>query len=73
MVLDNQRLAAQAESSLHEVRRSRARIAAGAGEERRRLERDLHDGAQQRLVALRIELELAEELVRQDSPAGAAR
>ena len=73
MVLDNQRLAAEAESSLREVRRSRARIAASAGEERRRLERDLHDGAQQRLVALRIELELAEELVRQDSPAGAAR
>jgi len=73
MVLDNQRLAAEAELSMRELRRSRARIASSAGEERRRLERDLHDGAQQRLVALRIELELAEELVRQNPPAGAAR
>jgi signal transduction histidine kinase len=58
---------------LREVRRSRARIAASAVAERRRLERDLHDGAQQRLVALRIELELAEELIRQDPEAAAAR
>ena len=41
-----------------------------AERERRRIERDLHDGAQQRLVALRIELELAEELVRRDPRAG---
>jgi signal transduction histidine kinase len=73
IVLDNQRLVAEAESSLREVQQSRARIAATAAQERRRLERDLHDGAQQRLVALRIELELAEELVRQDPPAAAAR
>ena len=59
VVLDNQRLAAQAEVSIRELRRSRARIASSAERERRRIERDLHDGAQQRLVALRIELELA--------------
>jgi signal transduction histidine kinase len=73
VVLDNQRLVAEAEASLREVRRSRARIAASAVKERRRLERDLHDGAQQRLVALRIELGLAEELLRQDPEAAAAR
>jgi signal transduction histidine kinase len=66
VVLENQRLAAEAEAAMREVQLSRARIAAGAEQQRRRIERDLHDGAQQRLVALRIELELAEELVRQD-------
>jgi PAS domain S-box-containing protein len=40
----------------HEVRRSRARIVAAADEARRRLERNLHDGAQQRLVALLVHL-----------------
>jgi signal transduction histidine kinase len=64
MGLTNERLAAQVEASLHELRRSRERIVAAADEERRRIERDLHDGAQQRLVALRIKLELAEELAR---------
>jgi signal transduction histidine kinase len=73
VVLDNQRLTAEAQASLRELRGSRARIAAGAERERRRLERDLHDGAQQRLVALRIELELAEELVRQDPERMVAR
>jgi len=62
VVLENERL-----------RRSRARLTAGAERERRRIERDLHDGAQQRLVALRIELELAEELVRRDPVRGADR
>ena len=73
VVLDNQRLEAQAEASIRELRRSRARIASSAESERRRIERDLHDGAQQRLVALRIELELAEEVVREDPERGAAR
>jgi signal transduction histidine kinase len=44
-----------------EVRDSRARILAAGGNERRRIERDIHDGAQQRLVALRIHLSLAGE------------
>jgi signal transduction histidine kinase len=73
VVLENQRLAAEAEATMRELERSRARIAAGAEQERRRIERDLHDGAQQRLVALRIELELAEEVVRQDPERAAAR
>ena len=72
VALKNQRLAVDAEAAMREVRASRARIAAGAERERRRIEQDLHDGAQQRLVALRIELELAEEVVRSD-PEGGAR
>jgi len=73
VVLDNQRLAAQSEASIRELLLSRARIASSAESERRRIERDLHDGAQQRLVALRIELELAEDVVRQDAERGVAR
>ena len=46
-----------------DLRESRARLAHGADAERRRIERDLHDGCQQRLIALRIKLALAEELV----------
>jgi signal transduction histidine kinase len=61
MGLVNQRLALQVDESLLEVERSRDRILAAADDERRRIERDLHDGAQQRLVALRIKLELASE------------
>ena len=66
MALDNQHLVAQVTSSLREVQDSRARIVASADAERQRIERDLHDGAQQRLVALRIKLELAEEALSQD-------
>jgi signal transduction histidine kinase len=73
VALRNQQLAVEASTATRDVRRSRARIAATAERERRRIERDLHDGAQQRLVALRIELELAEELVRRDPKRGADR
>ncbi len=66
VALENQRLSAEAEAAMREVKASRTRIAASGERERRQIERDLHDGAQQRLVALRIELELAEELVRSD-------
>jgi signal transduction histidine kinase len=71
VALKNQRLALDAEDAMREVRASRARIAAGAERERHRIEQDLHDGAQQRLVALRIELELAAEVVRSDPERGA--
>ena len=63
MTLDNHRLGEEAAALLTEVQDSRARIQATADEERRRIERDLHDGAQQRLVALRIKLELAAERI----------
>jgi len=70
IAVKNQRLAAKVESSLVEVRESRARILASADRERRRIERDLHDGAQQRLVALRIHLELVEELMQKNPEQG---
>jgi len=63
---DNQRLADRVQASLEELRRSRARILAAADDERRRIERDLHDGGQQRLVALRMRLELAERTMGRD-------
>ena len=63
ITMDNHRLEAEAAALLTEVQDSRARIQASADDERRRIERDLHDGAQQRLVALRIKLELAAERI----------
>jgi signal transduction histidine kinase len=57
--LDNQRLAAEVRARLVEVRASRARIVAAADEQRRRIERDLHDGAQQQLVTVGLVLRLA--------------
>jgi signal transduction histidine kinase len=59
LVLDNQRLLADLGSQLEEVRASRGRIADAASPERRRIERNLHDGAQQQLVALSLLLSLA--------------
>jgi signal transduction histidine kinase len=73
VVLDNHRLSAEAGASARELRRSRARIAARAAQERRQIERDIHDGAQQRLVALGIELELTETLLQSDPERGLAR
>lgn len=55
----NARLQDEVARQLEEVRRSRERIVRAADEERRRLERDIHDGAQQRLVALTLALRLA--------------
>ncbi len=63
---ENRQLAARVQESLEDLRESRARILAAADEERRRIERDLHDGGQQRLVALRIRLELAEQQMLED-------
>jgi signal transduction histidine kinase len=72
-MIERDRLTAALRSSLDEVQASRARLAAAASEERRRIERDLHDGAQQQLVTLRLKLDLAGELVERDPVAGAAR
>jgi signal transduction histidine kinase len=52
-----------------ELRESRARIVASGDAERRRVERDLHDGAQQHLVALAINLRLARDIVTEDPAA----
>jgi signal transduction histidine kinase len=56
--LENERLQAEARAQLEDLRSSRARIIAAGDAERRRLERDLHDGAQQRLVGLSLGLRL---------------
>ena len=61
LALENERLAAQVRAQLEEVRASRIRIIEAGDAERRRVERDLHDGAQQRLVALAMRLQLAKE------------
>jgi signal transduction histidine kinase len=70
MATERERLNGMLNDSLHEVEDSRRRLAAAAAE-RHRIERDLHDGAQQRLVTLRVQLELAEEELRRDPAAGA--
>jgi len=56
LVLENERLAAEVRAQLAQVRASRARLVVATDEERRRIERDLHDGAQQRLVAVCVAL-----------------
>ncbi|MBA2555280.1 MAG: sensor histidine kinase [Geodermatophilaceae bacterium] len=55
--IDNDRLSAQVQRQLAEVHASRARILAAADEERRRIERDLHDGTQHRLLGLSMRLQ----------------
>ncbi len=59
LLLENQRLDAELHARLVELRASRARLVEAADGERRRLERNLHDGAQSRLVALALNLRLA--------------
>jgi signal transduction histidine kinase len=58
LALENERLQAEVRARLAELRASRARIVAAGDSERKRLERDLHDGAQQRLVAFSLSLRL---------------
>jgi signal transduction histidine kinase len=60
LALENARLQAETRAQLLQVQESRARIVAASDEARRRIERDLHDGAQQRLVALALELRTAQ-------------
>ena len=66
LAVENSRLQAQLRAQLAEVRASRARIVAAGDAERRRLERDLHDGAQQRLLGIRLALRLARTRVGHD-------
>jgi signal transduction histidine kinase len=58
LALDNERLKADLRARVEELRASRVRIVEASNSARRRLERDLHDGAQQQLVALAVELRL---------------
>jgi signal transduction histidine kinase len=59
LALENARLQAELKAQLREVRASRERIVQAGDQERRRIERNLHDGAQQRLLAIRLALRLA--------------
>lgn len=59
LTAENEQLTAELRRKVEELRASRARIVEAGYAERRRVERDLHDGAQQRLVALAMSLKLA--------------
>ncbi len=58
LALDNERLKADLRSRVEELRASRVRLVEASNAARRQIERDLHDGAQQQLVALAVELRL---------------
>jgi len=68
---ENVRLDAELQRRLDELRESRARIVEAGYAERKRVERDLHDGAQQRLVALALELQLVRAKLETDPEAAA--
>jgi signal transduction histidine kinase len=70
LALENERLGAELRARVDELERSRERIIEAGLAERRKLERNLHDGAQQRLIALALNLRLARDRVDRD-PAGA--
>jgi signal transduction histidine kinase len=66
MALENARLHAESRARLAELHASRERIVTAGDAERRRLERNLHDGAQQRLVAVALQLRLLQGRIRGD-------
>lgn len=72
LALDNARLQTDLSAYIRELEASRKRVAWAADEERRRIEQDLHDGAQQDLIGLRIKLDRLETLV-EDDPAAVSR
>ncbi len=66
LVLKNVGLTSDLQARLADLRASRQRLVTAQDQERRRLERNLHDGAQQHLVALKVKLGLAEMLASRD-------
>jgi signal transduction histidine kinase len=66
LVLRNVRLTGELQARLEQLRAAQKRLVAAQDEARRRLERNIHDGAQQRLVALSVRLRLAQSLVARD-------
>ena len=66
LALENERLHAELRAHVDDLRESRARIVEAGDAERRRLERNLHDGAQQRLVSMSLQLRLVEAKLRTD-------
>src|SRR3954451_14331386 len=71
LVLEHHRLEVDLRASVREGRASQVRILLAADTERERIERDLHDGAQQRLVALRMKLELLPDRTGESDPRAA--
>ncbi len=71
LVLRNVGLTAELRARLEELQRSRERLVAAQDEERRRIERNLHDGAQQQLIALAVKARLAQQLAERDPGASA--
>ncbi len=69
LALDNERLKADLRARVEELRASRARLVEASNEARRQIERDLHDGAQQQLVALAVELRLLRNRVKDNGDA----
>jgi signal transduction histidine kinase len=69
IAIENERLHAEAQAGLAELKTSRERIVAAGDAERRRLERNLHDGAQQRLVGIALQLRLLQRRLRDDPSA----
>jgi signal transduction histidine kinase len=69
IALENSRLQVELQARLEELKESRARVIEVGQRERQRLERNLHDGAQQRLIALSLELSLLEERLAEDPDA----
>jgi signal transduction histidine kinase len=69
LTLENERLRAELLAKLAELQASRARLVEATDTERRRIERDLHDGTQQRLVSIAMALGLAESKLAADRPA----
>jgi signal transduction histidine kinase len=61
LVLRNVRLTAELQATIDDLRASRLRLVRAQDEERQRIERNLHDGAQQQLVALMVQLSLLED------------
>jgi signal transduction histidine kinase len=72
LALENERLQAELRARLEELRASRARIVEAGDEERRRIERNLHDGTQQRLVSVSMALGLAQAKLQSDPAAAGA-
>jgi signal transduction histidine kinase len=72
LALENERLDAELRARLKDLEASRARIVEAGYEERKRVERDLHDGAQQRLVGLALNLRLAKSMQESDPEEAAA-
>jgi signal transduction histidine kinase len=72
LAIDNERLKAALRARVEELRISRRRIVEAADDARRRIERDLHDGAQQQLVSLALDLRMLRARLGEDEAAAAA-